>query len=82
MVQRRWWGWQPQQIDWRSAAVLFVGTLFFGVSLVAAFASDLTARQADLRIWLPDMVGCVCFLVSGHPGPARCPPHPSWQQAR
>lgn len=66
MVQRRWWGWQPQQIDWRSAAVLFVGTLFFGVSLVAAFASDLTARQADLRIWLPDMVGCVCFLVSGH----------------
>lgn len=62
----RWWAWQPHQPGWRSATVLFVGTLFFGVSLVAAFAADLTPRQADLRIWLPDMVGCVCFLVSGH----------------
>jgi hypothetical protein len=62
----RWWAWQPQQIGWLSVAVLFVGTLFFGVSLVAAFASDLTARQSNGWIWLPDMVGCVCFLVSGH----------------
>lgn len=47
-------------------AVLFAGTLFFGVSLVAAFASDLTARQSNGWIWLPDMLGCICFLVSGH----------------
>jgi len=49
-----------------SAVVLFVGTLFFAVSLVAAFASGLTPRQADNWIWLPDITGCVCFLVSGH----------------
>jgi hypothetical protein len=51
---------------WRSAVVLFVGTLFFAVSLVAAFAQDVTPRQSDGWIWLPDITGCVCFLVSGH----------------
>ncbi|MFC8734455.1 hypothetical protein ACFT5B_18530 [Luteimicrobium sp. NPDC057192] len=61
-----WWAWRPHQIGWLSVAILFAGTLFFGVSLVAAYASDLTARQSDGWIWLPDMVGCVCFLVSGH----------------
>ena len=50
----------------RSALVLFVGTLLFAVSLVAAFADGLTPRQSNGWIWLPDILGCVCFLVSGH----------------
>ena len=62
----RWWGYQPQQRDWLSAVVLFVGTLLFAVSLVAAFAQGLTPRQSDGWIWLPDILGCVCFLLSGH----------------
>lgn len=49
-----------------SAIVLFTGTLLFAVSLVAAFAQGLTPRQSDGWIWLPDILGCVCFLVSGH----------------
>lgn len=57
---------QPHHFGWRSAVVLFVGTLLFAVSLVAAFAEGLTPRQSDGWIWLPDMLGCVCFLVSGH----------------
>lgn len=56
----------PHQRPWRSAVVLFAGSLWFAVSLVAAFASGLTPRQSDGWIWLPDIVGCVCFLVSGH----------------
>jgi hypothetical protein len=40
--------------------------LFFGVSLVAAFAENLTARQSNGWIWFPDILGCVCFLLSGH----------------
>lgn len=50
----------------RSAEVLFVGTLSFAISLVAAFAEGLTPRQSDSWIWFPDAFGCVCFLVSGH----------------
>jgi hypothetical protein len=56
----------PHQRAWRSAVVLFVGTLLFAVSLVAAFAEGLTPRQSNGWIWLPDIAGCVCFLVSGH----------------
>ena len=63
----RWWRFRLRPRSWRSAFVLFVGTLFFAVSLVAAFAEGLTPRQSDGWIWLPDMTGCVCFLVSGHP---------------
>jgi hypothetical protein len=50
----------------RSAVVLFVGTLLFAVSLVSAFAEGLTPRQSDGWIWLPDILGCICFLASGH----------------
>jgi hypothetical protein len=49
-----------------SALVLFVGTLLFAVSLVAAFASGFTPRQSNTWIWVPDMLGCVSFLLSGH----------------
>jgi len=62
----RWWDSRPHNLGWLSAAVLFVGTLLFAVSLVAAFAADLTVRQENTWIWIPDMLGCVCFLVSGH----------------
>ena len=62
----RWWELRPHNIGWLSAAVLFLGTLLFAVSLVAAFASNLTVRQSNTWIWVPDMAGCVCFLLSGH----------------
>ncbi len=62
----RWWSYQPHRLGWLSAVVLFAGTLLFAVSLVAAFAEGLTPRQSDGWIWLPDILGCVCFLVSGH----------------
>lgn len=62
----RWWQFLPKNLGWLSAFVLFSGTLFFAVSLVAAFAQGLTPRQINGWIWLPDITGCVCFLVSGH----------------
>jgi hypothetical protein len=62
----RWWRAQPDRRAWLSSVVLFAGTLSFAVSLVAAFAEGLTPRQSNTWIWLPDMTGCVCFLVSGH----------------
>jgi len=56
----------PGELERRSAVVLFVGTLLFAVSLVAAFAEGLTPRQSNGWIWFPDILGCVCFLASGH----------------
>jgi hypothetical protein len=57
---------EAPSLGWWSALVLFVGTLLFAVSLVAAFASGFTPRQSNTWIWFPDMAGCVCFLVAGH----------------
>jgi hypothetical protein len=57
---------QARSLGWWSAVVLFVGTLLFAMSLVAAFASGFTPRQSNTWIWFPDMAGCVCFLVAGH----------------
>ena len=62
----RWWSFEPDHLGWLSAVVLFIGTLLFAVSLVAAFASGLTPRQSNGWIWFPDILGCICFLVSGH----------------
>jgi hypothetical protein len=61
----RWWAYEPYRPGWVSAFVLFLGTLAFFISLVMAFAANLTVRQADHAIWAPEMIGCVLFLVSG-----------------
>ena len=44
---------------------LFVGTLFFGFSLVDALIGDLTIAQEHRLVWSLEVVGCVLFLVSG-----------------
>lgn len=64
----RWVRWRrlPDDLSWLSAFVLFVGTLLFAVSLVAAFADNLTVRASNGLVWIPDMLGCLCFLASGH----------------
>ena len=64
--RRRWWAWEPQRVEWVSAAVLFAGTLVFGINLLDSFIEGLTAKQQNRLIWTPDMVGCILFLVSGH----------------
>jgi hypothetical protein len=61
---RRWWSWEPKRIDWLAAAIQFVGTLFFNINTFAAMNDALDARQQLLRVWTPDVVGSICFLVS------------------
>jgi hypothetical protein len=62
----RWWSLEPGQLDWSSAVTLFVGTLFFAVSLVDALVGDLSVAQLHRLVWSPEFVGCILFLVSGH----------------
>ena len=56
--------WEPRRIDWLAAAVQLVGTVFFNVSTFAAMKQGLSAHQANRRVWAPDAVGSICFLVS------------------
>lgn len=62
----RWWSTEPGNLAWGSAVALFVGTLYFGASLLAALIGDLTTAQIHRLVWSPEVVGCVLFLLSGH----------------
>jgi hypothetical protein len=62
----RWWSYEPDRIDWLSTAVLFAGTLVFGVNLFDSFLQGLTTDQLNRLIWAPDVIGCTLFLISGH----------------
>jgi hypothetical protein len=62
----RWWSTEPGRLEWASAVALFVGTLYFGGSLLAALIGDLTTAQIHRLVWSPEVIGCVLFLVSGH----------------
>ncbi|GAB7106607.1 hypothetical protein JCM4814A_49210 [Streptomyces phaeofaciens JCM 4814] len=64
----RWWSYEPMRVDWLSAFVLFTGTLVFAVDLLDSFLQGLSVQQVNRLIWVPDIVGCLLFLVSGHLG--------------
>ena len=72
-VQMRlaWAGMRPRALlnlrdyDWSSAAVQWVGTLFFNVTTLAALIQVAgTKPVSDQVVWRPDAVGSVLFLVS------------------
>jgi len=63
---RRWRpaSWEPRRIDWLAAAVQLVGTVFFNVSTFAAMKHGFSTHQSNHRVWAPDALGSICFLVS------------------
>ncbi|MFD8233676.1 hypothetical protein ACFV20_17585 [Streptomyces sp. NPDC059696] len=62
----RWWSYEPTRVDWLSTFVLFAGTLVFGVNLLDSFLQGLSVQQINRLIWVPDVIGCLLFLISGH----------------
>jgi hypothetical protein len=61
----RWWAREPRNVDYLAAAVLFAGTLVFGVNLLDSLLGHLTPTQEDRLVWNPDVIGCLLFLISG-----------------
>ncbi len=55
---------QPRRIDWWACAVQSVGTLWFNVNTFNAMRTGLDAQEELLRVWTPDFVGSICFLVA------------------
>jgi YrhK-like protein len=64
--RRRWRpaSWEPRRIDWLAAAIQLVGTVFFNLSTFAAMKHGLSTGQSNRRVWGPDALGSICFLVS------------------
>ena len=51
--------------SWWSAAIQFVGTLFFNLSTFAAMQDGLSTEQSNRLVWAPDVFGSTAFLISG-----------------
>jgi hypothetical protein len=56
---------EPRRIDWWSAAIQLVGTLYFNVDTYRAMQEGIDSGSVDRLIWTPDALGSLCFLVSG-----------------
>lgn len=54
----------PHEPAWWAGVVQFAGTLCFNVTTFAAMNSALTAEEAQQRVWVPDAVGSIAFLVA------------------
>jgi hypothetical protein len=50
---------------WWSAAIQFVGTLWFNVDTFEATQTGFSVQQDNRLIWAPDVIGSACFLLSG-----------------
>ena len=61
----RWWAREPRNYDYLAAAVLFAGTIVFGINLVDSLIGTLTPTQEDRLVWNPDIIGCLLFLIAG-----------------
>lgn len=59
-----WFAIRHHRLDWWAAAVQSIGTLWFNVNTFEAMVTGLTTKQELLRIWTPDFVGSICFLVA------------------
>jgi hypothetical protein len=53
------------RLDRWSSLIQFAGTIFFNVSTFRALQSGLDASAYDRLVWSPDVLGSICFLVSG-----------------
>jgi hypothetical protein len=64
--RRRWRpaSWEPRRIDWLAAVIQLAGTVFFNLSTFAAMKHGLSTGQSNRRVWGPDALGSICFLVS------------------
>jgi hypothetical protein len=55
-----------RRLDWWSATVQLVGTVYFNVTTFRALQTGLDANEYDRLVWTPDALGSVCFLVASY----------------
>jgi hypothetical protein len=51
-------------VEWLASVIQLAGTVWFNVNTFEAMQTGLSVRQENLRIWTPDFIGSICFLVS------------------
>jgi hypothetical protein len=56
--------WPNAHVDALATLIQLVGTLLFNLNTYNAMDASLTTIEANLRVWTPDVLGSVCFLVA------------------
>ncbi|HRW64246.1 MAG TPA: hypothetical protein P5032_00610 [Candidatus Competibacter sp.] len=62
----RWFAWKPRNAGYSASLIQFVGTLLFNLNTGDALLTSLGGLQEDILIWMPDVVGSICFLLSSY----------------
>lgn len=52
-------------VDWWSTAIQLVGTVYFNINTYRALLDALDSDAVNRVIWRPELLGSICFLVSG-----------------
>ena len=60
----QWVAFHPNRIGYMASLVQFIGTIMFNFNTGNAFISDLNWIQQDILIWMPNIIGCICFLIA------------------
>ena len=60
----RWRGFLPHNLGYLASLAQLIGTLLFNVNTADAAWVGLDWLGEDLLVWVPNMIGCVCFLVA------------------
>ena len=60
----RWFAWRPRNLGYLASLIQLIGTILFNFNTGDALISNLTAREENLLIWTPNMIGSLCFLIS------------------
>ncbi|MDR7084275.1 H+/Cl- antiporter ClcA [Arthrobacter ginsengisoli] len=58
------WVWAPRNLGWLAGAVQLAGTLWFNWSTGNALRDNLSAALTEQRVWRPDALGSVAFLIA------------------
>lgn len=56
--------WHPRGPDWWAATVQLAGTVWFNLNTFDALQDGLSTHQENLRVWTPDFLGSICFIVA------------------
>ena len=56
--------WAPTNLGWLACVVQLAGTLWFNWSTANALRTNLDAALADQRVWRPDALGSIAFLIA------------------
>src|SRR5262245_45204669 len=55
-----------RSLDWWAAVIQFFGTLWFNANTFDAMQDNISATEENLRVWTPDFLGSICFLVASY----------------